>query len=465
MDYGNSIVLSRGTETANQVSTQQQLITALMQRPDFADDLYVAFPYFSLLATTSAFSMLSPETTHDNHKSYFILGRGDNPLTYVSTTSGTGANSQPFVLRFQEAYGQPNQQIKTTDNLILQIQGTPTPVGGQYDYTVKFVAPSQTWVSGTYVSGDRFGVGVGMFGEGSVKGYGTIQYPDIVTNYTTITRYDRTVTGSAASAGTWLNIGAAKFWVGVDSQWFYNNFMRTDSGFLYQKEKNFWDGISNISNGVGVQTDPQTGNPMYIGNGFEQQISNTTTATYSISDFTEAWIQDQLAKFVYNAGVARCNVDVHTGAGGYTLFQKAMKVLLRTQLRLNADAGTRRTVMVGETISQYEINDCMITVYKNPVLTDPNWNTLLDGTTGFPLRSFNFYGVISDNEDGIPTIQKVVRSYNGQNRSMIITEEPGMITSNGVSSNGYDGKTFHFLSEDMLVVRKPNRIFRWIRTA
>jgi hypothetical protein len=464
LDYGNAIVLSRGTESPNQVSTEQNLITALMMRPDFAEDLYVAFPYFSLLSTTSAFQMMSPEYTHDNHKSYFVLGRGDNPLTYLSTVSGTGANNTSFVIRCAEGYGQPNQTLRTTDGLILQIQASPVASSGGYDYTVKFVAPGLTWDSGDYASGDKFGVGAQIYGEGSVRAYGTIQYPDLITNYTTITRYDRTVTGSAAASGTWLGIGDARFYVGTDSQWFYNNFMRSDSGFLYEKEKLFWDGVSNILNGQAISTDPQTGNPMYTGNGFEQQISNTTTATYSISDFVESWIQDQLAKFVYNAGLASCSVDVHTGSGGYSLFQKAMKNYIHSQLRLNTEANSARIVMVGADITEYFINDCRIKVYKNPVLSDPNYNTKLDGQTGFPTRSFNFYGIVRDTDDGIPTVQRVVRNFNGVNRSMVMSEEPGIMTKNGISSNGYDGKTFHFLSEDMIILRKPNRVFRWIRS-
>jgi len=261
-------------------------------------------------------------------------------------------------------------------------------------------------------------------------------------------------------------MGEAKFWIGDDSQGFYNAFAGKDGGFLYQKEKNFWDAITTVtSGGTSFITDPTTGNPIYSGNGFKAQISNTMTQTYNIATFTESWIHDALAAFVYNAGLSAAKLDVHTGAGGYSLFQKAMKQYINRSIKYDFGADVKREIIVGETITQYLINDCFITVYKNPVLSDPNWYTKIDGQTPFPSESFNFYLIENGMEDGIPTIQRIVKSANGVNSSMIIKEIPGMLSFSSTSSTAFDGKTFEFLSEDMIIVRKPNRIGRWIRTA
>lgn len=458
MDYGNIIQISQGYENPNDLSTQQSLINTLLQKPDFANMLYQAYPYYSLMSTSGiSFNDLSVQFTGDRQFRYSVLPRSDNPLTYLSTVSGTGVGNSIFTITCLEGYGQPYGVFRLPEGQLIQIQGAPTENASYFNYDCKIVTNDTTDTFTTPNTQDKLGHVAGFFPEGSQRGYGTIMYPDWLSNYTSITRDEYKITRSAATSVTWLTVGDAKFWIPGSAQAF-QSFFSGDGGYLYQKEKAYWTAVTTMDSN-GNCTNIVNGEPIIMGNGFQQQISGAMTSTYNLATFSESWIQDALAMFTFNAGVGEAKIDVHTGSGGYSIFQKAMKLYMDRRLRYNSDASTTiRTVAVGEKVTVFYINDAYITVYKNPILSDPNLFTKLDNS-GFPAESFNFYLVENSNTDGIPTLQRVAKN----NSSLIVSEVPGIGRS--IASTAFDGTIYEALSEDMLVVRKPNRIGKWTRSA
>lgn len=450
MDYGNIIKLSQGFENPNDLSTEQSLINTLLQKPDFADTLYQAYPYYSLMSTSGiAFNDLSIQFTGDRQFRYSVLPRSDNPLTYLSTISGTGVGNSVFTIQCLEGYGQMNSVFRTENGQSLQIVAPSVQTGGAFNYDVKIYGNDKTATFTTPAAMTKLGHMVGVYGEGSYRAFNTIMYPDWLTNYTTITRDEYKITGSAATSITWLTMGDAKFWIPGSPQDF-QNFFSGDGGYLYKKEKAFWGLPTTVdATGISQYTDAQ-GNPIYGGNGFMAQIANSQTSPYTVAGFNESWIHDALAKFVYTAGVGEAIIDVHTGSGGYSLFQKAMKLYGNNRTRYTLPGGTEiRTIAYGEKIYKFYINDATITVYKNPILSDPNFFTKLD-PSGFPAESFNFYLCENTADSNIPTLQRIAKN----NRSMELWEQ---------AKTGFDGRIFEALSEDMVVVRKPNRVGKWVK--
>lgn len=458
MDYGNIIKISQGFENPNDLSTQESLIQTLLQKPEFADTLYQAFPWYSLMSTSGiAFNDLSVMYIGDRQFRYSVLPRSDNPLTYLSS-SGTGAGGSVFTITCLEAYGQPNHIFRDENGQMLQIQSRGAIQNGAYwNYDVKLFGDTAGTATFTAPSAQsKIGAVIGAFEEGSQRGYGTIMYPDWLTNYTGIFRDEYKITRSAMTSTTWLTVGDARFWI-PGSMSDFQRFFAGDGGFLYKKEKAFWTLVTTMDdNGVCHQF--IDGKPIIAGNGFMQQISNAQTSTYTQATFDENWIHDALAMFTYNAGVGEAIIDIHTGSGGYSLFQKSMKLYMDRRMRYTSGGDEVRVVKVGEKVTVFYINDAYITVYKNPILSDPNLFTKRD-PSGFPAESFNFYLVENTQADGIPTLQRIAK----KNSNLIMSEIPGI--GRAVASTGFDGTTYEALSEDMLVVRKPNKIGKWIKAS
>jgi len=433
------------------------LVVNLLKYPEISKALIRQFPQYSLtyfLEGTGRFA--KEQLIGDNAFKWSILGRLNRPSTSTGTQTGAtlGAAGASFTIEVFENYLNPNDVIRFKDGTQAIIVSDATPVGSNYEFTVKLQTND---VAAVFDSATNFAVGAttntigSAFPENSDRGYENHVYPDWYVNYLGINRKSKSISGSALTDITWIENNGQRLWFFTDQ-----NLVMEE--YLYQMELARWYGKSTMdANGSSLVTDVD-GNPLVTGDGVLQQIDSANTDTYTV-DLTEDIIVDFIANLSLNSGKKNNNWMVFTGTGGKVAFHKAMRELVFQGNSLIYDMDAGRNLELGVHYTTYNALGHRITLVHNPLFDDPNLHTDIDPGTGYPKESFRMVFMDMGVTNGIANIEVKVKGAGGVDRGMIVKYIPGMVNpfdqKSMVASNSKDGFVCEVLSESGIIVRNP----------
>lgn len=470
------IKILKGTYDPDAITAMNSLYANHLIYPEIATDLLMLQPQYSLTNITAPFTEADVEGIGDKKFEFPVIGRLDRPLTMTGTAPvGDGSGDGIVYIEVEEDYARPTWEYKIGTRLVrANDYGVKTATGYRVPFKIMSGDSTDVIDSADVYRGRRMGKVANSNVEYSEKGYGAQNYPDWLANYTTISRAAKHITGDAASSILWLQKGNNKnsrMWmIGSSPQEFMNQFGGMDGGFLWEMEKDAWFGTTTMnSDGICIKTD-KDGKPIIRGNGFLQQISSSMTDEFYKGTINRSKILDFIMNFKISAGISKGKITVHTGAGG----MKAWYEALANDYLHNGNNGimytmdSGRQVIVGEDIKTVHLLGCDITVFENPVLTDPLNNDTDDEGLSLLGQSYFFVdGNMSYSDTGkmIPTVQRKVKRANGIDRRLICKIVDGMINPiepmKIFSSNARDGYSAEWLSEGMTVIRKVNGVAAW----
>ena len=468
-----AIKIFKGTYDPDAITAMNSLYANHTIYPEIATDLLMLQPQYSLTNITAPFTEADVEGIGDKKFEYPVMGRRDRPLTLTDTApQGDGAGDSIIYLEVEEDYARPTWEYKLGTQLLrANDYGVKTVKGYRVPFKLMSGDNTDTVSSDEIYAGRRMGKVANSNTEYSEKGYGAQLFPDWLANWTTISRSAKTVTGDAASSILWLKKGAAKMWmIGSTPQDFMDQFGSQDGGFLWELEKDAWFGETTMNTeGYSIKTDKE-GKKIIRGNGFLKQISSSMTDEFDKGTLTRDRILTFIRDFKISAGINKGKITVHTGAGGVAEWYRflANDYLNSNNRGLMYTMDSGRNVVVGEDIMTVHLLGCDITVFENPVLTDPLNNDTDD--EGLSLLGQSYFFVdgnmsMSDTGKQIPTIQRKVKKANGIDRRLICKIVDGMVNPVDpmkiFSANARDGYSAEWLSEGMTVLRKTNGVAAW----
>jgi len=471
------IKIFKGTYDPDGITAMNSLYANHTIYPEIAMDLLMTQPQYSLTNITAPFTEADVEGIGDKKFEFPVMGRKDRPLTMTDTAPiGDGAGDSIIYVEVEEDYARPTWEYKVGTALLrANDYGVKTVKGYRVPFKLMSGDPTDTIDSSEFYGGRRMGKVANSNTEYSEKGYGAQNFMDWMANWTTISRSAKTVTGDAASSILWIQKGngpkAAKMWmIGSTPQEFMDQFGSQDGGFLWELEKDAWFGKTTMStDGFSQKTDKDS-KKIIRGNGFLEQISASMTDEFAKGTLTRDKLLNFIRDFKISAGINGGKITVHTGAGGVAEWYR----LLANDYLHNGNRGivytmdSGRKVIVGEDIVTVHLLNCDITVFENPVLTDPLNNDTDD--EGLSLLGQSYFFVdgnmsVSDTGKQIPTLQRKVKKANGIDRRLICKIVDGMVNPIDpmkiFSSNARDGYSAEWLSEGMTVLRKINGVAAW----
>ena len=469
----NGLEISQGTYT-DEVTTENSLIANNMQRPEIMDAVFNAFPKYSMANMKSALYDLPETSIGDIKVRYPVLGRLEKALTLTGTFDGTFAVNELCHIEAYEDFARPTSTWRFPDGRQIVIQSTPSQSLSGYTYPCKVMPGTYTTAFDTTQITDMQKIGhVGNVNPmGSKRGYGNTRFPNWYENYNTIVRKRQEVDGTAASAVTWLRSGDQSYWI-PGAAWGNNGFVNTmfgggrDGGFLYLQERMAWYGQTTVdANGQPGLYD-EDGKPVFAGSGIFEQVPSAMTFDWDMNNSSEGFWIDRVAQFRQNSGQMSGTIDLEGGIGFIAEWTKQMKRFINQTggFAQNYMLGADKNVNYGYDVVSYKVLDFVININENPLFSDPELLTDVDGNTGFPDASFDFVMIDRTNSDGIPTIQKIVK----KDRGFVYKTIEGMVNPINPASvsaaNSWDGWAVEMLCDSQYIVRKPNCIARGLRTA
>lgn len=466
----SAIKIFKGTYDPDSITTQNSLYANNLIYPEVGRDLLMLQPQYSLTHITAPWIEEMVMNIGDKKYEYPVMGRIDKPLTLTGTAPvGDGAGDTVILIEVQEDYARPTWEYKLGSKLIrCHDYGQKTVNGYLVPFKIMTGDDTLTITSDEITQGRRLGKVANSNVEYSEKGYSAQQYPDWLANWTTISRAAKTITGDAASSILWLQKGTSKMWmIGSSPEEFQKAFAGKDGGFLWELEKDAWHGVSTMGTDGKCKKTDKDGKPIIRGNGFLKSIDASLTDEFGKGDMNRDVLLNMVRDFKLAAGINGGPISVHTGAGGAAEWYRflANDYLHNGNRGITYTMDNGRKVIVGEDIVTVHLLGCDITVYENPVLTDPLNNDTDDEGLSLLGQSYFFVdGNMSYSDEGkqIPTVQRMVKSANGINRKLITKVVDGMINPIDpmklFSSNARDGFSVEWLAEGMTVLRKVNGV-------
>jgi hypothetical protein len=433
------------------------LVTNLLKYPEISKAMIRQFPQYSLtyfLEGTGRFA--KEELIGDNSFKWSILGRLNRPSTSTGAQAGAalGASGAAYTIEVEENYLNPNDVVRFKDGTQAIIIGELTPSAGGYTVTLKNQTndPSATFnANANFVQGDTVSTIGSAFPESSDRGYENHIYPDWYTNYLTITRKAKSISGSALTDVTWVENNGQRLWFFTDQ-----NMVMEE--YLYQMELERWYGRSTMdANGQGIVTDAN-GKILTTGDGVLAQIDSANSDTYT-GGLTEDILVDFLANLRLNSGKKDNQWMVFTGTAGMTAFHRAMRDLTFAGDSFIYDMDAGRNLHLGVNYTTFTALGQKITLVHNPMFDDPHLHTDIDPVSGYPKESYRMVFMDMGVTNGVANVEVKVKGAGGVDRGMIVKYIPGMVNpfdqKSMVASNSKDGFTCEVLSESGIIVRTP----------
>jgi len=447
--------IHRGTYGKDTIESNA-LVTNLLKYPEIARTIIRQYPQYSLTYFVDGTGRFAKEEViGENQFRWALLGRLNRPATCTGVFVGNGLAHTVFTVEFEENYFNPNDTIRFKDKSIAIVLGEPTVSAGGYTYSLKLQTnnPASAVDTSSFAAGNTAGKLSTGFGEHSERGYENHVYPDWYTNYLSIYRKAKSISGSALTDITWVE---AK-----DGQrlWFFSDQMHQYDEFLYEMEKDSWYSRSTMdANGSSTVFGPD-GRPVVKGDGILRQIDSANIDTYT-GQLTEDRLTDFLAQLALNTGTKNNQWMVYTGTAGMVAFHRAMKDLVYPSGNLVYDALTGRDMEIGVNFTTYNALGHRLTLVHNPIFDDPNLHgSDIDPVTGYINESFRMVFLDMGMTNGVSNIERKVKGAGGINRSMIIKYIPGMVNpfdqSTMTASNSRDGFVCEMMSESGIIVRNP----------
>lgn len=382
----------------------------------------------------------------------------------IASTDTPGINGTPIQLWLSDKWFGPGAILSFDDREFqVRVSGTPYQDGSDWVYTV-YVANGR---SNAYIPPSLLAAGkqVGREGtayeefseEGDIVNY---QTPFKLRNHLTTMRLTYDVTGSAYSSVMVIAMkdpksGKASYlwtdyqeWVAL-RQWYET----IDRQLVYSKYNANQDGTTDL---MGTN-----GRPVYIGAGLLEQISPANRRHYTrlTADIMEEFLFD----LSYNIrGTSERKFVALTGEMGMKEFDRVLKEKASAYSLIDTHfvTGTGQNLTLGGQFTTYKmLNGVELTLKHFPLYDNVIYNRKKHPISGKPLESYRMTFLDLGTRDGEANLMKVTR----KDRAMVMWHVAGSVAPgqghaksiNTLRSNGKDGYTVNFLSEQGIMMKDP----------
>ncbi len=213
-----------------------------------------------------------------------IQGRIEKTAPILSQVGTSGADGTFTLKMLDTTLNKGDMPTFYGGRKVARVMQGPSPSAGGYLYT--FATPNKevfsyaTWVAPQTGTKYCF-AGWTTYGEQSLRGYGYSKFPDMFINHMTTQRQSISITGDANTQVLWVNF------MGTNAQgnevqmkgWLPQEVQQLKSKMSIQNERAKIFGVSDMKNADGTLAatpnlnDPETGRPITMGDGIEEQIA------------------------------------------------------------------------------------------------------------------------------------------------------------------------------------------------
>lgn len=393
-----------------------------------------------------------------------------------------GKFGSPFYVTFKTQWLKQQHIVHSPNGVQARIEGRPTPVGDGWRYTLRLIyTDPEEFVPVSELAPDTLWAMVGgapVAESHSSGNESNKQSPGKLRNQISIIRKSYEFGGNVQNRTVefQINIGGR-----TTSYWMpYEEYMHEIQFKIDCEEHLWWSKYNRDSKGNITTIDPQTGFPIPIGAGVNEQIPHMDT----YGRLTVQKLHNTVGDVLYG-GTDTGNMDVvlFTGIGGAREFDNAIKT------ETNGAGGWRlitgnvadkfvqgapgsNKLSFGAYFSQYKHIDGHTITIKLLNLLDFGGradNSPKHPETGYPLSSYEMYFVDMSTYDGERNLQMVCQ----KGRSMVRGVEQGMTLVKGSSYGDYNGNaknlmlatdqdksSVHFLKTLGVVIRRNTHCFK-----
>jgi hypothetical protein len=473
------INIKRGTYNADTCTTQNDLITNQAVKPAYRKMLEFRNKRYMMTYLTSGAvgrygingkvdtkvpKMNESKGIGNNAYRFDVIGRIEKAATILSQVGASGANGD-FSLKMQDTYLYPGQVVRFSSGYQARVMSYASGSSATgYVYNFKSVTGT-AFVYATHVGSIKTCFPLfTSYSEGSLRSDSRSKHPDTYINHMTIQRKTIAITGSAKSDILWYEYAD-----GAQIGWMYWAVEQARAQYAMENERHKKFSVSSMKNSDGslateskLGNDPETGLPIMIGDGWEEQVSSTNVATGSGTngEATEDDFADLMKTMQKSSNQVQNIVWVFlTGTDGYENAQQKMVNLSGNQnitmvqnITQSSQAGGAE-VEVGYNFTKFNINGNSAYFVLDPMFDDEQLFPEV-GADGRSLMSSTYFamGISTDDQ---PTMEILCKEANGVNRSSVEASYIGLTGSKGLVQSEVDADKVAMLKEDMLCVYNP----------
>lgn len=347
-------------------------------------------------------------------------------------------------------------------NFQARVMAEPYQDGTDFVYTLQVIGGSNRYIdpaylaTGSYVS--REGSAYEEYSdEADIVNY---QTPFMLRNHLTTMRLKYDITGSAHSSVMVIafkdpNSGQESYlWSNYQEwralrQWYET----VDRYLVYSQFNAEADGTTALKG--------TNGRPVYTGAGLLEQISPANRKYYT--ELTADLLEDFLFDLSYNIlGMGERKFVALTGEMGMKEFDRVLREKASGYTLVDSVfvTGSGQNLTLGGQFTTYKmLNGIELTLKHFPLYDNTTYNRKLHPVTKKPLESYRMTFLDIGMRDGEANLVKVVR----KDRSMVMWHVAGSVapgsghakSANVLRSNGKDGYTVFFLTEEGIMLKDP----------
>ena len=396
-----------------------------------------------------------------NSVRFNVMGRIQKPSVILSQVGGTSTDGTFQLLQADKMVYKGNVVVFPNSTRYTAIcLSEPTKVAGGWLYTYQnsretFVFATHVGTSGTFTC---FPSTTG-YGEGSKKGYDRNHFPDTYVVDMTLQRKSTSITGDAANDILWYEYMGDK---GPVRGWKFEQVRQAEARWAVEDEYAKIFGISTLKNADGsrksvpTEIDTDTGNPIYMGDGLEEQIAggneifgSGTNGEATEDDFLAA---ANLLTLQSNNNNNGSNLIFMTGLVG---FQNAQRKMARFAAAMNIQFHQNVTgsakIEVGYESMKLNMFGNSVTFVIHPMFDDKLRFPALASDGTLLMSSTYIGGDLGANS--MPMIEILAKGGNGGDRSNVQAEFNGMTGLPGIDiKKEEDALTIAWLKQDLLAI-------------
>jgi len=388
---------------------------------------------------------------------YRVMGRIQRKSTIIAQV-GASQSSGEFTLRLRDNLLYKGMVVRFYSGLQAIVVSGPTGAQGNYTYVFQ-TTNGNVFVMATDVNaqpGEKTCMGGHTaYGEGSLKGYSRAFSGEEYENHMTTQRKTFSLTGDALSDTTIVEINGKK-------GWFFTKENQGKVQFMMEDEYAKWFGVSTMRDANGTLlaqsrlTDPETGNPIIIGDGLVEQIRGVNDLAPSGTDGMPTMddFKDMMTLLKKNANKDFTNHwYVVTGTDGYNHAQEILRDYWLNFLGGRTPNGDQEEIEVGADFNTFKWVGNRVTFVLHPMFdNDELFPTLAADGNITQSGSYIWLNNGFNGQTGERNVEILTKGANGVNRSMVINYVNGLTGwMDKMSSSSVDALEVNWLKEDMIV--------------
>lgn len=394
---------------------------------------------------------------------YPVMGRLKKSDTVVSTEADLsrddiGRKGAPVWVTFKTDWMKMHHTIfsPTGTQARIQRKGEKTPSGTRYLIALIWRDENENIPASELATNTRWSMagGASVSQSDSKGNESNIQSPGKVKNQISILRKSYHIAGNVSNKTVEFMLPTGKS--GTSNFWMPFEEYQHDIQFKTACEENLWWSKYNRDKFGNITTiDDETGLPIPMGAGVDDQIPNRDT----YGELTIKKLSQTVSDVFYGAtDTQKMEVVLFTGTGGMEEFDKAIKqdnggvwTMLQGNAADNFVTKNSTGLTFGNYFTQYKHVDGHIITLKHLPLLDYGGraeNAHPHPITGKPLSSYEMYFIDMTTYDGV----KNVRMVHEKGRSLIRGVEQGMSLVKGSSYGDYKGN-----SKDLILATDQDR--------